>query len=347
MSEFKHGDRVKFLNDVGIATVVKVIDKTQVLVKTEDGFEYPCLKSELIHTDQLPEGKTKTETYSEISAKPESAEKDLVILPAVESGSDGPLLLFLGFQHVNPDNLLQGEFFLHLINNGKFHLLYCISRGSETRAIFIKSGSLQPGASIKLGKFFAEDFTGISKGIFLQLLVFTKSLYVRYDPISMKINPPLTDLSSAGSFKKSKLINEDIFLMSVENEMKSEMGSTVRQVYNKIDSEDPVKRPKKKQEPGRSNSNVEEVDLHIHQIIDDYKMLTSGEILKIQLARFRTSLEGAIRSKQSRIIFIHGQGTGKLKFEIRKTIDEDFKNCTYQDASFREYGFGAIMIIIK
>ena len=110
MAELKPGDRVKFLNDVGIATVVTIIDKSQVLVKTENGFEYPYLKSELIFTDPLPDGKTVKETYSEKPLQQELSDKKLIILPSVESSTVGPLLLFLGFQPENVVLLLSFPF---------------------------------------------------------------------------------------------------------------------------------------------------------------------------------------------------------------------------------------------
>lgn len=97
----------------------------------------------------------------------------------------------------------------------------------------------------------------------------------------------------------------------------------------------------------RKNKSIEEVDLHISEIMDDVSGLSSGEIVDIQLARFRTALEGALRAKQKKIIFIHGKGAGKLKREIHKIIDSEYGKCTYQDASFREYGYGATMILIK
>jgi len=90
----------------------------------------------------------------------------------------------------------------------------------------------------------------------------------------------------------------------------------------------------------------EEVDLHIHNIVNDHKQLSSGEILKIQMDRFEVSLEGAIRNKQKRIIYIHGTGAGKLKYQIRKTLDDKYKRLKYQDASFLEFGYGATLVLL-
>ncbi|MEG1935100.1 MAG: DUF2027 domain-containing protein, partial [Rikenellaceae bacterium] len=50
----KIGDRVKFLNDVGVGKVQK-IQGTIVTVDREDGFEIPVLISELVVVDKAEE----------------------------------------------------------------------------------------------------------------------------------------------------------------------------------------------------------------------------------------------------------------------------------------------------
>ena len=89
-----------------------------------------------------------------------------------------------------------------------------------------------------------------------------------------------------------------------------------------------------------------EIDLHIETLIDDHRNMDNGQILEIQLSRFRTSLETALLHKGNRIVFIHGVGNGKLKFELRKILDTEYKKVRYQDASFKEYGYGATMVLI-
>ncbi len=88
------------------------------------------------------------------------------------------------------------------------------------------------------------------------------------------------------------------------------------------------------------------MDLHIETLIDDHQGISNGEILEIQMGRFQTALKTAIIHKTKRIVFIHGVGNGKLKHEIRRTLDRKHPDLKYQDASFREYGYGATMVII-
>ncbi len=51
--------------------------------------------------------------------------------------------------------------------------------------------------------------------------------------------------------------------------------------------------------------------------------------------------------KDKKIVFIHGKGDGVLRKAIEKELKTRYKQYYYQDASFREYGFGATMVTIK
>ena len=51
--------------------------------------------------------------------------------------------------------------------------------------------------------------------------------------------------------------------------------------------------------------------------------------------------------KGQKIVFIHGKGEGVLKKAILSDLKTRYSTMNYQDASFKEYGFGATMITIK
>jgi hypothetical protein len=97
----------------------------------------------------------------------------------------------------------------------------------------------------------------------------------------------------------------------------------------------------------RSNSPVtEEVDLHIENLLDNFRGMTNTEIINIQINRCISKLESAIRRKVNRIVFIHGVGEGVLKSEIRKVLST-YSNIEFYDASYSKYGFGATEVLIK
>lgn len=113
-----------------------------------------------------------------------------------------------------------------------------------------------------------------------------------------------------------------------------------KEAINKDASRIPQVRPAKLKTPPR------EVDLHINKLTDSVVGLTNTEILSIQIGVFRRELDRAIRENEKEIIFIHGIGNGTLKGELRRAADRDYTWCSQEDASFREYGFGATRIRI-
>jgi hypothetical protein len=103
--------------------------------------------------------------------------------------------------------------------------------------------------------------------------------------------------------------------------------------------------------PVQSKSSINkipprEVDLHINKLIDQVVGLSNIEILTLQLDVFRKQLNQSIKSNEREIIFIHGIGNGTLKNELRRVADQEYQWCSQEDASFKEYGFGATRIRI-
>ena len=95
------------------------------------------------------------------------------------------------------------------------------------------------------------------------------------------------------------------------------------------------------------HTEIEEVDLHIEKLTDNYSTLSNAEIMDIQMSKFTIALEGAIRNNIRKIVFIHGVGNGKLKYEIGKALETKYSKYRFQDASFKEYGYGATMVMLK
>ena len=48
-----------------------------------------------------------------------------------------------------------------------------------------------------------------------------------------------------------------------------------------------------------------------------------------------------------KIVFIHGKGEGVLRHAVIHELNYRYKNCSYQDASFQEYGYGATQVHYK
>jgi hypothetical protein len=94
-------------------------------------------------------------------------------------------------------------------------------------------------------------------------------------------------------------------------------------------------------------AEVIEIDLHINELLDSTAGLSNGAMLQCQLDKFHEVLDENKNRKGQKIVFIHGKGEGVLRNEIEKLLKTRYKTYYFQDASFREYGFGATMVTIK
>lgn len=104
--------------------------------------------------------------------------------------------------------------------------------------------------------------------------------------------------------------------------------------------------PKKVKKAQKADDYIE-IDLHIEQLIDDYKSLSNYQILQIQLDKAQFLLEKLLEEKNyKRIIFIHGFGDGVLKKALHELLDRYALQCHYFDASFRKYKLGATEVEI-
>lgn len=96
----------------------------------------------------------------------------------------------------------------------------------------------------------------------------------------------------------------------------------------------------------RRKGEFMEVDLHLHQLVDSEAGMGNAEKLAVQLSHFENMLKRCENMHIGRLIAIHGVGQGVLRAEIRKLLDQFYPHCTFHDADFREYGYGATEVRI-
>ncbi len=75
--------------------------------------------------------------------------------------------------------------------------------------------------------------------------------------------------------------------------------------------------------------------------------MENKDILEYQLDVFRKTLEEYKLRKGKKIVFIHGKGDGVLRQRILWELQTRYKRFHHQDASFKQYGYGATLVTIK
>ena len=124
--------------------------------------------------------------------------------------------------------------------------------------------------------------------------------------------------------------------------MNAEVLTTALQSRKEAKSE---KKPAETAKTPRPNEPII-IDLHASEILETTAGLTSRDILEYQLDFFHKTMKEHTQARGRKLIFIHGKGDGILRSSIERELRHKYKTCRFQDASFREYGYGATQVTI-
>lgn len=350
--EINIGDKVRFLNDVGGGTVTKILDKNRVMVENQDGFDVPSAIKELIVVERVSAyDEPVIESHKAGKAKKEP--KDIVVdtrdifypsaVEVAETGND--INLWLAFvPQERPGN---SDLNVFLINDSNYNVLYSIiNRDDENGTYGNNVGVLEANVKENVESLTLESAKTVPEYIF-HFVFYKKGSFAIKEPMVKEVKISPVKFFKEKSYKENEFFNENAIMVPLVT--KSVLAETLDAMPTK--SIEKIIREKEKPEqkvnltsPKKNEKEILEVDLHIQELLDNWNGLSNSEILEIQMKRFRSVLEDAKRKGPKRVVFIHGVGNGTLKLEIRKELQQ--KKYNFQDASFKEYGYGATMVTL-
>lgn len=333
---FLPGDKVSFINEKQDGIVVKALPGNKILVAIEDGFEIEVFEKELVKTIatqktvKQPELKTVDTVFNVTSS-------------LIETTSLGTICMAVVPESIGA--VLTGSIHHHLINNSSYHLLFTFFLKEKNKWVGKEKGSIPSGESQFIFKCKREDLIDTSAFLIQGLLYSTDNLpgtgFFRKEtgillPDLQTLNK---NLRGTTAYAKVTTLYSDAALIEdvdIKDLMVQYQKSTVKK---QVTSE-------KKQPSVRPGTfiNEKEVDLHIEELVNDFRGLTNGEMVKIQLERFSKEMDNAMKNHFSRIIFIHGVGNGRLKQEIRKEL-RAYPGIAFRDGDHTKYGYGATEVI--
>ncbi len=346
----KVGDRVKFLNDPGGGKVVKIVGN-QAYVLIEDGFEVPTLLSNLI--------KDRDQSYEEISndfddddfsmtqhqasqilvnETENESETEAVVVPEFSNKFKPLLALVLSEKE---KHLREQKIDVYLVNDGNYFLTYVIAFSVLQKHTLIEKGELEPEMLVKVGTFSIDQLLE-NQGLSISIIPYNKKAYQFRNPLHVLLDWETLNVTNIQAYVDNEYFDDRAYIIDLVEFETAEMQR--EKLTTTLPRTEITKKDTKKQ-----IIELEEVDLHIDKLVsaEELEHMTAGQILEAQLARFTIALEGAIKAGTKRIVFIHGVGNGKLRYEIQKTLNRKYPHLTYQDASFAEYGYGATMVILR
>ncbi len=346
--QFKIGDIVQFVDEEGKGTVVEIIDKTHVKIEDENGFSYPVDARGLMPVSTVNSVEENFEKEEDtVAQRIEKTPKEKAFLVPLKRKKNqfSAISLILAFAPVDED-ILNTDLDVFLINDSNYDLFFQCSANIENHYQKIFSGQLEANTQIHLTTIRRDVLPRISDFLFHGLIVL-ESFQKPFPPIDKIIKLKHQKFQKPNAFKPSEYFDEVTIEYTIFHS--DFFTETAKITSSEIEKQIAVKNENavKKQSARRRDNDLVEVDLHIHEIIDNTIGLSNSEILTIQLNHFQKELEHALATNVNRIVFIHGKGKGVLKNAVLEKLRKEYPHLQYQDASFKEYGFGATMVFLR
>lgn len=361
----KIGDKVRFLSEVGGGIVTGFQGKDMVLVEDADGFDIPMPIKEcvVIDTDDynmkrkpaapapkqdVAGAKAKGASVKVRSVEEEEDERPITYRPAERKGGD-ILNVMLAFVPQDIKAISATAFDAYLINDSNFTLyfMYLTAEGSNWR---VRShGTVEPNTKFYIEEFDKSVLNELER-VAVQFIAFKDNKSFLFKPaVSVELRIDTVKFYKLHTFHESIFFEEPSLIYDIVKD-----DAPVKQVFVSAEEIKDALLQKKEPEPKVSKPSMQklvkndilEIDLHAHELLDSIAGMNSSEILNYQLDVFRKTLEENKNKKGQKIVFIHGKGDGVLRKSILQELKYKYKNYESQDASFREYGFGATMVII-
>ena len=349
--QVKIGDTVRYLNAVGGGRVVRI--SGDLAYVDEDGFETPVLLRECVVVGAVT--KLNNPVPAPKAAKPAPAKSDTpapTVLPVVETAGGDKMNVVLGFEASDIKSLSQSTFDAYIVNDSNYYLYVSLdTRGAEsTQWTHRYDGLIEPNIQEFVGEFLREDLPVMDR-VRVQYLAFKRDKeFEAKTPVAIELKIDTTKFAKLHCFRPNPYFDVPVIafdVVCVDKVQQPEIldRAAVAQMMAKQKPESPkhtVGHQKAQQRP-----EVIVVDLHIDELVDTTAGLSPADMLNLQIDKFSRVMDENMKHVGQKIVFIHGKGEGVLRQALMKELTHRYKGHDVQDASFREYGFGATQVTIR
>lgn len=358
----KIGDKVRFLSEVGGGSVSGFQGKNIVLVKDENGFEIPMLMRDVvvIGNEDYDTGKVNTlegmpaaPKAAKPAAEPEEETIQSTFRPKPLERREGERLnLYLCFLPDDVKAISGTGFESYLVNDSNYYMQVSLltAEGANWRMRFC--GIVEPNSKLFVEAFDRSQVNDMER-ICVQTMAWKQDKAFQLKPTAtteLRLN--LTKFYKLHVFQPDEFFNEPCWTEPLIRDDKPVRSVFVdaEQVKEALMSRKPDRETARKDrpQPARVEKPKQEgplvTDLHAEELLSTTAGMSNGDILMTQMNEFRRVMDTHKNKKGAQLIFIHGKGDGILRKNILQELKYRYKNCTSQDASFQEYGYGATLV---
>ena len=288
--------------------------------------------------------------------------------PVEERKGGNQLSCYLAFVPLTPKEMTTTRFEVYVVNDSNYYIHFLYTTAENTAWTLHADGEVEPNTQLFLEEIGREDLNNMLK-IGFQLTAYKRDKSFLMKPVvdvQFRLDP--VKFYKLHTFRDTPFFHHPALLYTlVENDVVARSISqdvqTLKQQFAKradhaeaqapaqADGNDYQRRYDngKKGNPFAAKHAGQEVvvDLHANALLDTTAGMSHADILHYQLDKFKETMEAYKSKKGQKIVFIHGKGDGILRQALIKALNYQYKRCTYQDASFQEYGYGATQVTIK
>lgn len=342
----KVGDKVRFLNTTG-GGIVKGFKNKDIAIVDDDGFDTPVLIRECVVIEPANE----IQVRQSVKSVPEATNIQKGDKPVViEETKEGELLtVALAYLPVDEKQMTTTPYECYMVNDSNYYLSFNYMSRTNNGWISRVRGEIEPNTKLFLEEFDKTELNSLEK-ICLQLIPYKKDkAFDLKNAYSSEIKLDTVKFYKLHSFRENDYFEDNaIVYFAVKRDLvEREMVISSDELREAILEKTIADRPRKQTIEKKLEKSIIEIDLHIDELIDSTTGLSSADILEYQIKKFHEVIAENSKNKGQKIVFIHGKGNGTLKSAILNELKTKYKNMYYQDASFREYGFGATLVTIK
>ena len=333
------GDIVRFLSEKMEGKVTGITDQSTVQVFIDEyGFEIPASIHDLvvIRTDA---GKPNSDPLTNMN-RPQNQKS--VVMESADT-------VYLAIVPDNFKNLTDSRYELFIVNDTDRTCLYSIAfRKNNDTYTGILAGNCGPDGIGSIGSDSLKEIDTNIKAVHIQAIFFQKGNTQLKNTINteVKINP--VNLCKAGRYKHTRWFDPVTTLWPLDKENSNTAEETdMKQLQKAAEEKKTAENHSIRHKAKQTNGNIIEIDLHSHELLETTAGMDNKDILEYQLDFFRKTMDANKLRKGQKIVFIHGKGEGILRQRIIWELQTKYKRHHHQDASFKQYGFGATLVTIK
>jgi hypothetical protein len=379
----KIGDTVRFLNSVGGGRIMRI--EGQIAYVDDDGFETPVLLKEVVVVmpaghdlkddgprlmfDQkaFDDGRKKPETKA-VAVEPEPVVTVQPELPVEETSHGDKMNIALAFEPSDVKHLDKSRFSAVLVNDSNYFLNFTLLRRSEEERgwTMVWQGTVAPNEYCDMVSLTHETLPQYEK-IAFQCVAYKKDrLFTLQAPVSVSRKLDLTKFHKYHCFRPGIYFETPVLEIPIVTDgvahrpLEVNAAEVASAMQGDRKDKDAARELSKKYKvdsgrKGKSASTADnphkvlpliEVDLHIGELTDTLTGMEPKDMLEMQLAAVRKHMRANSGRIGQKLVFIHGKGEGVLRKAVLDLLKKEWPKAELQDASFREYGFGATLVTI-